>query len=132
MVPNDKEMAKLEERFWTMYRLSPDGESAILPPSRFQPRIHNNTTSTAIKYSASKYSVIKYLAIKYSVIKYSAIKKISAVDPNIKYSAIKYSQIKAELEELKTKEVAYKETLKKGDSILDKVKGHCHNIDKSF
>ena len=34
---------------------------------------------------------------------------------------IEYSQIKAELEELKTKEVAYKETLKKGDSILEKV-----------
>ena len=34
---------------------------------------------------------------------------------------LEYSQIKAELEELKTKEVAYKETLKKGDSILEKV-----------
>ena len=28
---------------------------------------------------------------------------------------------KAELEELKTKEVAYKETIEKGDSILNKV-----------
>ena len=34
---------------------------------------------------------------------------------------LEFSQIKAELEELKTKEVAYKETLKKGDSILEKV-----------
>ena len=34
---------------------------------------------------------------------------------------LEYCQIKAELEELKTKEVAYKETLKKGDSILEKV-----------
>ena len=34
---------------------------------------------------------------------------------------LEYSQIKAELEELKTKETAYKETLKKGDSILEKV-----------
>ena len=49
------------------------------------------------------------------------------INRDYELNAVKEKEIeayKAELEELKTKEVAYKQTIEKGDAILEKV---CYN-----